>query len=143
MKNNYKSITSFLTIAGTIPFLFYLVLKIRSEDGEMCPCFKIEYLKAYSLMVIAFISGYIWSYAYQKKSSRLALVAVLGSLLPWLNFIFNHSEYYFVVDITYYVALLLIEGEKYDDHNSSKWYFKLRILTTFLVVSSLIGITYL
>ncbi|MEQ9116248.1 MAG: DUF3429 domain-containing protein [Rickettsiales bacterium] len=143
MKNSYKKITSFLTLAGTIPFLLYLFLKIQAEGGKICPCFKIEYLKTYSLMVIAFISGYIWSYAYQKKSSRLAFIAVVGSLVPWFNFMFNHSAHYFVVDMVYYVALLLIEGEKYDDHDSPKWYFRLRIITTLIVVLSLIGVTYL
>lgn len=143
MKLNYRKYTSILTLAGTIPFIFYLFLKIQPSEIICAKCFKIEYLKAYSLMVIAFISGYVWSYAYQKRSSKYAFFAILGSLAPWLNFVFNKGDYYFVLDCVYFVALLMFEGEKYDEHDSTKWYFKLRILTTIIVVLSLLGITYL
>ncbi len=140
MKNNYRKWTNILTILGTVPFLFYLYMKLRYD--QVCECFKLEYLKVYSMMLIAFISGYIWAYAYQTKSVRLALLAVIGSIIPLINFIFNHGDNYFVVDMVYYVILLFVEGEKYDEHQTSKWYYKLRILATSIVVLSLIGITY-
>jgi hypothetical protein len=37
----------------------------------------------------------------------------------------------------------MIEGDKYDDHTITKWYFKIRILSTAIVVLCLIGITYI
>lgn len=142
MHNIYRKTASFLTLAGTIPFLAYLIIKLKDPDGITCTCFKIEYLKVYSLMLIAFISGCIWAYSYQKQSAKLAILAIIGSIIPWLNYIFNHSEHYFVVDMVYYVALLFIEEEKFEEHNISRWYYKLRILATTIVVISLIGITY-
>lgn len=142
MRNSYKNWNSALTIGATMPFVAYLFVGLKDPARELFPCFKIEYLKIYSLMLIAFISGYLWAYSYQKKSIKLALLAVVGPILLWLNFIFNHSSYYFVVDIVYYVILLFAEGEKYDEHSTPKWYYKLRILATIIVVISLIGITY-
>lgn len=142
MRNRYKKWNSILTIGATIPFVVYLFIKLKNPERHLCPCFKIEYLQVYSLMLISFISGYIWAYSYQRRSIKLVFLAILGPILMWLNFIFNNSSHYFVVDIVYYVALLFVEGEKYDEHEIPKWHYKLRIFATAIVVISLIGITY-
>jgi hypothetical protein len=129
-----EQLTKILTYSGSIPFIFLTYLSLSRIDQF----FTIDaslMLKAYSIVILSFVSGMHFSYAVlqDKIKLRLLILSNLIAIMSWICFLLNFKLALISIIIGY-VINLIIDFISYKKLIIEKWFFDLRLKISLIVI---------
>ena len=138
-----QSIMSFLTYAGSIPFLFGAVL-LTTGVGTQNLSINIQHLlSVYGLVISSFMAGTVWGQQVNRHSGwqlYLLFCSNAIALALWAAFVILSFTSLMIAYVIAFLVLLLIDYQLNQNGMSNENYFKLRLRVTFIVVLA-IGIS--
>ena len=132
-----KSTVSFLTYAGSIPFLFGAVVLKTGVAGQNLS-FDIQHLlSVYGLVIGAFMAGTLWGQQvniHNVWQNYLFICSNVIALALWLAFLLLSFTNLMIAYVFAFVVLLLIDHQLSKSGISNSAYFKLRFRVTLIVI---------
>lgn len=134
-----------LGLAGLIPFLWSAATHLSTElagwAGQwLPPMFIGAYVGlTYGTVILAFMSGALWGFA-TKTEGREAAVAYALSVIPalWVFFMVTDASANSVIYLAAgFVGLLLLDGMFTAIGLAPRWWMRLRVMLTFVVLGCL------
>ena len=127
-----KNIAIILTYLGITPFIFFTIFNdIHFLDNINSK----KILIAYSSIIISFIAGMTFSLAINSQR-KLFLIIILTNGIALLSWITIFLDFYVAIIISQilFITVFLIENFYLQLNIKKKWFYKLRIRITFLVI---------
>ena len=138
-----KSTMSFLTYAGSIPFLFGALL-LTTGVGTQNLSINIQHLlSVYGLVISSFMAGTLWGQQVIRNNGwqrYLLFCSNAIALALWAAFVMLSFTSLMIAYVIAFLILLLIDYQLSQNGMSNENYFKLRLRVTFIVVLA-IGIS--
>ena len=138
-----KSTMSFLTYAGSIPFLFGALL-LTTGVGTQNLSINIQHLlSVYGLVISSFMAGTLWGQQVIRNNGcqrYLLFCSNAIALALWAAFVMLSFTSLMIAYVIAFLILLLIDYQLSQNGMSNETYFKLRLRVTFIVILA-IGIS--
>ena len=151
MKTYKKLITYFISIPyllgllGLVPFIYFSFIDsyfaiFNIED-------RLTFIITYAAIILSFLGGIHWGIGMLKRShtdpsveSKLRFfISVIPSILGWVSLFLY--EYHAIILLTLsFLLILLYDFISFRLNNFFQWYLFLRIILTFIVITSLLNI---
>jgi len=132
-----QSTVSFLTYAGSTPFLLGAVLLKTGVAGQNLS-FDIQHLlSVYGLVIGSFMAGTLWGQQvniHNVWQNYLFICSNVIALALWMAFILFSFTNLMIAYVSAFVVLLLIDHQLSKSGISNSAYFKLRFRVTLIVI---------
>lgn len=132
-----QSTVSFLTYAGSIPFLFGAVFLKIGVAGQNLSFDIQNLLSVYGLVIGSFMAGTLWGQQVNTHNvwqNYLFICSNVIALALWMAFLFFSFTNLMIVYAFAFVVLLLVDYQFRRSGISNGVYFKLRFRVTLIVV---------
>lgn len=136
-----KTIYSYLTYAGTIPFIFCAFCLLNNTRSLPLLGSVENILGAYSLIISSFVAGAHWGqHLHIQKKLRffLSISSNMMAVVLWISYLALSFKALIVMFILAFVILLFIELKLLLDNLITMHYFRTRCFATIIVILSLI-----
>ena len=131
-KYNNKMLARTLSYSGALPFVFFTALAALGYNDVN----SIYFLKTYSVVIIAFLSGIHWAMYLLKpeKCPRNMLVTSnFAALLAWFSLLIPSSRTAFVLQEFTFLYLLILDYKLNLNGALEDWIYDVRRNATFTV----------
>lgn len=131
-----KSLIKILTYAGIIPFIFAIVIMLKVGSGPEVQ----KIVSAYTSIIIAFISGIQFAYGLrtQKLFASVIILSNVISLVGWLAIVVEEISHTAILQILCLLILLFADWHLYHNKIVDKWFMKLRVKVSAIVILCLV-----
>lgn len=122
-----------LAALGAIPF----IAAVFAQFAGMAEYHTTYLSLTYGAVIISFLSGIHWGvYLTHSQETRINLLVSsnLLAILAWLSLLFLVPVTQFLIQITCFIALLLIDRQLAADGVIERWFYQLRKHITLLVI---------
>lgn len=137
MSNNEMRMAKRLTYAGTLPFIFcvfgLLLTKLNLSFHQIAG--------AYAAVIIAFLCGIHWAiylFFAEKCPMNLLISSNILALVAWMSLLIHLAYITYIIQITCFAVLLLLDFKLTIQGILPKWFWKLRRNATLIVSLSLV-----
>jgi hypothetical protein len=133
-----KKLIIILTYCGSIPFIFFTYLKLKKQIFFLN--INIDYLfLSYSTIILSFICGIHFAYALSrsKLTAKFLLLSNICCLICWLALLIK-AHFALIILITLYCGNLYIDYLAYKNKLIKKWFIKLRVNITIIVLITIL-----
>jgi len=131
-----------LTLLGAIPFVAAVLAQIAGMAH-----YHTAYLSlTYGAIIISFLSGIHWGlYITHAKAKRINLLlsSNILALLAWLSLLLLVPVTQYLIQITCFISLLLIDRQLAADGAIEAWFYQLRLQISSLVIICLLLLVWL
>lgn len=131
-----------LTLLGAIPFVAAVLAQIAGMAH-----YHTAYLSlTYGAVIISFLSGIHWGlYITHAKAKRINLLVSSNilALLAWLSLLLLVPVTQYLIQITCFISLLLIDRQLAADGAIEAWFYQLRLQISSLVIICLLVLVWL
>ncbi|QDC43242.1 DUF3429 domain-containing protein [Methylophilus medardicus] len=131
-----------LTLLGAIPFVAAVLAQIAGMAH-----YHTAYLSlTYGAIIISFLSGIHWGlYITHAKAKRINLLVSSNilALLAWLSLLLLVPVTQYLIQITCFISLLLIDRQLAADGAIEAWFYQLRLQISSLVIICLLLLVWL
>lgn len=131
-----------LTLLGAIPFVAAVLAQIAGMAH-----YHTAYLSlTYGAIIISFLSGIHWAlYITHAKAKRINLLlsSNILALLAWLSLLLLVPVTQYLIQITCFISLLLIDRQLAADGAIEAWFYQLRLQISSLVIICLLLLVWL
>lgn len=131
-----------LTLLGAIPFVAAVLAQIAGMAH-----YHTAYLSlTYGAIIISFLSGIHWGlYITHAKAKRINLLVSSNilALLAWLSLLLLVPVTQYLIQITCFMSLLLIDRQLAADGAIEAWFYQLRLQISSLVIICLLLLVWL
>lgn len=131
-----------LTLLGAIPFVAAVLAQIAGMAH-----YHTAYLSlTYGAIIISFLSGIHWGlYITHAKAKRINLLVSSNilALLAWLSLLLLVPVTQYLIQITCFISLLLIDRQLAADGAIEAWFYQLRLQISSLVIICLLVLVWL
>lgn len=131
-----------LTLLGAIPFVAAVLAQIAGMAH-----YHTAYLSlTYGAVIISFLSGIHWGlYITHAKAKRINLLVSSNilALLAWLSLLLLVPVTQYLIQITCFISLLLIDRQLAADGAIEAWFYQLRLQISSLVIICLLLLVWL
>ncbi len=136
-----KNIYPYLTLAGTLPFIFCAYCFIADIDVIALLGNTEQVLSVYGLVIAAFMAGSHWGQHLiisEKWQRYLPAFSNFNAVFLWLSFLLFPFKLFIIALILSFSGSLLIDKKLRQDKVINRTYFCTRALVTLVVILSLI-----
>jgi len=138
-----------LGLAGLIPFVWGVLIAIWPQlgfwlvdtGGSFFVRFAVPNLQfTYGSIILAFMSGVLWGFT-TKATGAVATVGYVFSVIPalWSYFLVSGGPAVSGANLTFgFLGLLILDLFFWQQRLAPRWWMRLRLLLTFVVVSCLL-----
>ncbi len=131
-----------LTLLGAIPFVAAVLAQIAGMAH-----YHTAYLSlTYGAIIISFLSGIHWGlYITHAKAKRINLLVSSNilALLAWLSLLLLVPVTQYLIQITCFMSLLVIDRQLAADGAIEAWFYQLRLQISSLVIICLLLLVWL
>ncbi|MDP8568883.1 DUF3429 domain-containing protein [Methylophilus aquaticus] len=133
MNKQQIKLASILTIVGALPFVAAVAAQLAGVSAYHTSYFSLTY----GAVILSFLGGMHWGvFLSQAHVARINLLVSsnLFALLAWLSLLMLVPLTQYLIQITCFLALLLIDRKLAADGMIERWFYNLRKQVTLVVV---------
>lgn len=133
MNKQQVKLASILTTLGALPFVGAVAAQLAGISAYHTSYFSLTY----GAVILSFLGGMHWGvFLSQAHVTRINLLVSsnLFALLAWLSLLMLVPLTQYLIQITCFVALLLIDRKLAADGMIERWFYNLRKQVTLVVV---------